>query len=150
MQMKWRGHVLQMALLAGLFSLRIAGQAQQFWMPQSFLPSFDSFQGSNLRYSTLLLIQFLILGLMLRTCWRVGRGITVPDHRLGSGLAWTGGIYMAGSVIRILVGLLVPSAPAWFSTWIPAFFHLVLAGFVLTAAHFHLRHSRPLRGRAPA
>lgn len=141
MQMKRNRYVLVMALLAGLFSLRIAGQALQFWMPQGFLPSFDSFQGSNLPYSTLLLIQLLILGLMLRTCWRIHRGITVPDHRLGRGLAWAGGIYMAGSIMRVAVGLLAPSAPAWFSTWIPAFFHLVLAGFVLTAAHFHLRHS---------
>jgi len=148
--MKRHRHVLVMALLAGLFSLRVAGQALQFWMPQGFLPSFDSFQGSNLRYSTLLLIQLLILGLMLRTCWRISRGITVPDQRLGRGLAWAGGIYMAGSIIRIAVGLLVPSAPGWFSTWIPAFFHLVLAGFMLTAAHFHLRHSAVAGRRAPA
>jgi len=132
-----------MALLTGLFGLRVAGQAVQFWMPQSFLPTFDLFQGSNLRYSTLLLIQFLILGLMLRTCLRVGGGISVPDRRLGRGLAWFGGIYMAGSVARIAVGIAMPSAPAWFSAWIPAFFHLVLAGFVLTAAHYHLGHPLP-------
>jgi len=132
-----------MALLTGLFGLRVAGQAVQFWMPQSFLPTFDLFQGSNLRYSTLLLIQLLILGLMLRTCLRVGGGISVPDRRLGRGLAWFGGIYMAGSVARIAVGIAMPSAPAWFSAWIPAFFHLVLAGFVLTAAHYHLGHPLP-------
>jgi len=132
-----------MALLTGLFGLRVAGQAVQFWMPQSFLPTFDLFQGSTLRYSTLLLIQLLILGLMLRTCLRVGGGISVPDRRLGRGLAWFGGIYMAGSVARIAVGIAMPSAPAWFSAWIPAFFHLVLAGFVLTAAHYHLGHPLP-------
>ncbi len=144
MQMNSKQHVLVMALLTGLFGLRVAGQALQFWFPQNFLPAFDSFQGSNLHYSTLLLIQLMVLGLMLRTCWRVGRGMTVPDRRLGRGLAWFGGIYMAGSVARIAVGIVVPSAPAWFSTWIPGLFHLVLAGFVLTAAHFHLRHSRPV------
>jgi len=132
-----------MALLTGLFGLRVAGQAVQFWMPQSFLPTFDLFQGSNLRYSTLLLIQLLILGLMLRTCLRIGGGISVADRRLGRGLAWFGGIYMAGSVARIAVGIVMPSAPAWFSAWIPAFFHLVLAGFVLTAAHYHLGHPLP-------
>ena len=148
MQTNSSRHVLVMALLTGLFGLRVAGQAVQFWMPQSFLPTFDLFQGSNLRYSTLLLIQLLILGLMLRTCLRVGGGISVPDRRLGRGLAWFGGIYMAGSVARIAVGIAVPSAPAWFSTWIPAFFHLVLAGFVLTAAHYHLHHSRTAVRRA--
>lgn len=136
-------HVLVMALLTGLFGLRVAGQAAQFWMPQSFLPAFDSFQGSSLPYSTLLLIQLVILGLMVRTCLRIGGGISVPDRRFGRGLAWFGGLYMAGSVARIVVGIVVLSAPAWFSTWIPAFLHLVLAGFVLTAAHYHLRHARP-------
>jgi hypothetical protein len=141
-------HVLVMALLTGLFGLRVAGQAVQFWVPQSFLPAFDAFQGSNLSYSTLLLTQLLIFALMLRTCLRVGARISVPDRRIGRGLAWFGGLYMAGSVARIAVGIGVPSAPAWFSTWIPAFFHLVLAGFVLTAAHFHLRHPRPADRRA--
>lgn len=142
MHTQLRRHVLVMALLTGLFGLRIAGQAVQFWAPQSFLPAFDAFQGSSLSYSTLLLTQLLILALMLRTCLRIGTGISVPDHRLGRGLAWFGGIYMVGSVARIVVGIAAPSAPAWFSTWIPAFFHLVLAGFVLTAALYHLRHSR--------
>ena len=130
-------YVLAMALLTGLFSLRVAAQAMQFWKPQSFLPDFDEFQGSTLGYSTLLLIQLIVLALMLRTCRRVGGGISVPRPRLGHGLAWFGGIYMAGSVARVAVGLAVPAAPAWFSTWIPAFFHLVLAAFVLTAAHYH-------------
>lgn len=136
-------HVLVMALLTGLFGLRVAGQAVQLWMPQSFLPAFDAFQGSKLSYSTLLLTQLLILALMLRTCLRIGIGISIPDRRLGRVLAWFGGVYMVGSIARIAIGIAVPFAPAWFSTWIPAFFHLVIAGFVLTAAHYHLRHFRP-------
>jgi hypothetical protein len=142
-------HLALMALLTGLFALRVAGQAVQFWMPQAFLPAFAAFQGSNLSYPTLLLAQLLILALMLRTCLRIGSGRSMPDRRVGHGLAWFGGIYMAGSVARIAVGIAVPSAPAWFSTWIPAFFHLVLAGFVLTAAHYHLRHPGHLRHSRP-
>ena len=141
-------YILVMALLTGLFGLRVAGQAVQFWMPQSFLPPFDAFQGSSLSYSTLLLTQLLILALMLTTCLRFGFRISVPDRRFGHGLAWFGGIYMVGSVARLAVGIAVPSAPAWFSAWISAFFHLVLAGFVLTAAHYHLRYARPADLRA--
>jgi hypothetical protein len=136
-------YVLVMGSLTGLFSLRVAAQAMQLWRPQSFLPAFDDFQGSNLDYSTLLLIQLVILALMLRTCLRVAGGTSVPQPGLGRGLAWFGGIYMAGSVARIAIGLAIPSAPAWFSAWIPAFFHLVLAGFVLTAARYH---SQPMGG----
>ncbi len=147
MQLQLNRHGVVMALLTGLFGLRVAGQAMQFWMPQSFLPAFEVFQGSGLPYSILLMTQLVILALMVRTTLRVATGKSIPDRRLGRGLAWFGGLYLAGSVARIVVGIAVLSAPAWFSTWIPAFFHLVLAGFVLTAAHYHLRHARPAEQR---
>lgn len=139
MRSGWNGYFVVMALLAGLFGLRVAGQAVQYWAPQNFLPDFDAFQGSSLPYPVLLAFQLVILGWMVRTIWRVRLGSTVPNRRIGRWLAWLGGIYMAGSVLRIAVGLAIPSAPAWFSTWIPALFHLVIAGFVITAADFHLR-----------
>jgi hypothetical protein len=131
-----------MTSLTALFALRVAGQAVQLWIPQPYLPAFDEFQGSNLGYPTLLTAQLLILVLMLGACLRVGFGLSVPNAGLGRGLAWLGGLYMAGSVARIVVGLALPAAPAWFWAWIPGFFHLVLAGFVLTLAHYHARPSR--------
>jgi hypothetical protein len=124
--------------LTALFALRVAGQAIQRWMPQSFLPPVEAFQGSNLPYSTLLTIQLLILGLLVRTSWRVWSGRNLPLPRLGRGLAWFGAIYLAGSILRIAVGLWVPNAHSWFSAWIPAFFHLVLAAWVLVLAAHHL------------
>ena len=113
-------------LLTFLFSLRVAGQAVQRWAPQSWLPPFDAFQGSNLPYGFLLLAQLAILAAMIFCNIRRPRG--------GPVLLWFGAIYMTGSVLRIVVGLALPSAPAWFSTWIPAVFHLVLAGYVLGLA----------------
>lgn len=141
MRSGWNGYVIAMLLLAGLFSLRVAGQAVQHWAPQDFLPDFGAFQGSSLPYTVLLIFQLIILGWMARTILRVGRGATTPNRRVGLWLAWFGGLYMAGSILRIVVGLAIPSAPAWFSTWIPALFHVVIAGFVVVAADFHLRHS---------
>jgi uncharacterized protein len=124
--------------LTALFALRVAGQALQRWMPLSFLPPVDAFQGSNLPYSTLLTIQLLILGLLARTSWRVWSGRSIPLPRLGRGLAWFGAIYLGGSILRIAVGLWVPNTHSWFSAWIPAFFHLVLASWVLVLAAHHL------------
>ena len=124
--------------LTVLFALRVAGQAIQRWMPQAFLPSVDAFQGSNLPYSTLLSIQLLFLGLLVRTSWRVWSGRSLPLPRLGRWLAWFGAVYLAGSISRFAVGLMVPDAPSWFSAWIPAFFHLVLASWVLVLAAHHL------------
>jgi uncharacterized membrane protein len=42
-------------------------------------------------------------------------------------------------MVRIVVGLALPDAPPWFRTWIPALFHLVLAGFVLVLALYSRR-----------
>ena len=56
---------------------------------------------------------------------------------MGRILAWIGGIYMAGSLARLAVGLAVTDAPPWFTAWISAVFHVVLAGFVLTLAAYH-------------
>jgi hypothetical protein len=122
-----------------LFALRVLAQALQFWLPQSFLPPFHAFQGSRLPYSLLLSAQVVILAVMVRIAWRTQRSTRVPSRVANKALAWAGGIYMAVSLGRIAVGLTLPDAPAWFSTWIPAAFHVVLAGFVLTVV-VHRRH----------
>ena len=127
-----------------MFALRVFGQALQHWNPQPFLPPFAAFQGSNLPYRLLLSVQVVILMLMARFAWHVQTGIAIPRRRVGTALAWFGSIYMLGSVARIVVGLAVPTASAWFSTWIPAIFHVTLAGYVLSLSYYHLRLSRPL------
>jgi hypothetical protein len=132
-------------LLSLLFALRVLGQAVQRWAPQPFLPPFDAFQGSNLPYWLLLLSQLIILGAMLRFAWRVQAATWVPSVRAGQVLTWAGWTYMAGSLGRIAVGLGVPAAPAWFTTWIPALFHVVLATYVVALAGCH--RQRVLPGR---
>jgi hypothetical protein len=134
--------------LSFLFALRVLGQAVQRWAPQPLLPAFDEFQGSSLPYWLLLSAQILILAAMTLISWRVQAGMLAPSARAASVLAWAGGIYMAGSLVRIAVGLAVPAAPDWFRTWIPAIFHVVLAGFVLTLAVYHRRGLRFRRGEA--
>jgi hypothetical protein len=126
-------------LLSALFAARVLGQALQRWLPQPFLPPAEAFQGSALPYGVLLSAQLAILTAMLYLSFRMQTGALLPSRRLGVGLAWVGTVYMAFSVGRIAVGLAVPKADAWFRTWIPALFHLVLAGFVLTVSLYHLR-----------
>lgn len=117
-----------------LFAFRVLGQALQRWRPQSFLPPFDAFQGSGLPYPALLSAQLIILALMVRAALRVGAGTMSPSPGQLRFLTGFGSLYMAGSVLRILIGLTMHNAPRWFSTWVPAFFHVVLAGFVITLA----------------
>jgi hypothetical protein len=114
-----------------LFSLRVAGQAIQRWAPQPWLPPFDAFQGSSLPYWFLLSVQLLILGAMVFCNLR--------RPRSGRVLLWLGGLYMAGSLLRIIVGLALPDAHPWFRAWIPGAFHVVLAAYLLALAIFHPR-----------
>lgn len=126
-------------LLCALFAARVLGQALQRWLPQPFLPPEEAFQGSSLPYAVLLATQLAILAAMLYVTVRMQTGALVPSRRLGVMLAWAGAVYMTFSIGRIAVGLAMPEAHSWFRTWIPAFFHLVLAGFVLTVSLYHLR-----------
>ena len=120
--------------LIALFALRVLGQAVQRWWPHSFLPPFDAFQGSGLGYPLLLSAQLIILALLVRAALRVGAGRFGPGPRQRRILTGFGALYMAGSVLRIAIGLALPAAPHWFTAWIPAFFHLVLATFVIILA----------------
>jgi hypothetical protein len=138
-------HVALLWLLTAFFATRVAGQAIQLWLPQPFLPAFDAFQGSDLPYSILLSTQLLILAAMARTAWKAQAGDLRPAPRAVAVISWLGAIYMVGSLARIAVGLAVPDSPSWFRAWVPAGFHVVLAGFVLTLAlHFRARAGRPI------
>jgi hypothetical protein len=135
-----------MGSLTLLFALRVAGQAIQFWVPQRFLPAFEDFQGSGLPYWLLLSSQLVILLLMAHYTRRVGLRALVPQRRAGMVLAGLGGLYLAVSLIRIAVALLISDATAWFTAWIPAVLHVALALFVLTLAFYHVVESRSQHG----
>jgi hypothetical protein len=132
-------------MLTFLFAVRVLGQAVQRWIPQTFLPPFHAFQGSGLPYWLLLSAQVMLLAVMVRCSRRVQAGVLPPGRRASRTialLAWLGWMYMTASLGRIAVGLAVPDAPAWFSTWIPALFHIVLAGYVLCLHYgFRFQHS---------
>lgn len=135
-------YALLLWLLSLLFALRVLGQAVQFWTTVPWLPGFESFQGSGLPYWALLLAQVLILSFLVRNASRVQRGRVAPRRETGRVLMLLGGVYLAGSLARIAIGLL-PGAPGWFRAWIPGAFHLVLAGYVMTLAAHHLPISDP-------
>jgi hypothetical protein len=129
-------------VLAAAFAARVVGQALQRTLPQPFLPPAESFQGSALPYGLLLGAQLFILALMLRTTLRLHHGALIAGRRTGLVLAAFGGVYMVVALGRLGIGLALPDAHAWFRAWIPAVLHVVLAGFVLTSAAFHVVESR--------
>jgi hypothetical protein len=132
-----RNYALILACLAGLFALRVMGQAIQSWTPLAALPPFESFQGSRIPYCALLSTQLILIVIMMRVTSRVATGAMPRSARTAHVLGWAGGVYMVGSLVRIAIGLLIENAPAWFSAWISGVFHLVLAAFVLTLSAYH-------------
>ena len=123
--------------LTVLFALRVAAQAMQFCAPLSFLPAFEAFQGSDLPYGVLLSSQLAILTVMIGVTSRVRWGALRRSVRAARVLAALGGVYLAGSLARLVIGVAVPDAGPWMSASIPAFFHVVLAAFVLGLAAYH-------------
>ncbi|MGZ5779903.1 MAG: hypothetical protein ACXWIN_02975, partial [Burkholderiaceae bacterium] len=104
-------YAITLGLLTGMFALRVVGQAVQYWSPQPYLPPFTAFQGSHLPYWLLLSVQLTILVIMMCISWRAKAGALIPNRTTGNILGWFGGIYMFGSLSRILIGALVPAAP---------------------------------------
>ena len=138
-----RRYALVLATLTALFAGRVIAQALQRWSPVSWLPPFDAFQGSNLSYTVLLTSQLVLLALMVAVTVRVAARAQRANARAARVLAWLGGLYMGGSLGRIALGLTLEDAPPWFTAWISAVFHLVLAAFVLTLAAYYNAAPRP-------
>ena len=116
--------------LTALFLLRILAQPLTDRIPA--LPPFDAWQGSRLPYPLLLASQLLILALMI---WGNLRASGLhPQPRLARALTIFGAAYFATMFVRLCLGLVWADAPVWFQRPLPAFFHLVLASWVLLIA----------------
>ncbi len=125
-------------LLLGLFTLRVITQLLLTRFEFPFIPAFEQWHSAAMPYWLLLLSQIVILAVMVRVSLNFSRGSVASNRRLGVGLAVFGIIYLIIMLIRLLLGLTVFADSRWFTNWIPTFFHIVLACFVLLVATFHL------------
>ena len=123
-------------LLTGLFAIRVA--AQPAALVFDAVPSFDSWHGGVLPYPVLLLTQLCLLGWLARTARRFRTGPVVPRRRLGRAALFFGAVYFAAMSVRLLLGVTVLANVRWFASPLPAFFHLVLASYVMLFGHFHV------------
>ena len=138
---------LVMCLLTALFAARVLAQLVQRERPVPWLPAFDAFQGSNLTYPVLLAAQMLILAAMIGIIARLAREPWQVPPLVQRLLAVFGWIYFGVMAARLAIGVLAPHSGAWFTAWIPAVFHLVLAAFVLAwAACLRTRAAQPVAG----
>lgn len=134
-------HFRWLLLLTGLFVLRVVGQLVQAIGPVSFLPPFDDFQGSGLPYGALLASQLAIIAVQVEILRRVRNDAIRPRLWLQRACFALGGVYFTVMAFRLVAGTTFLADNSWFSTSIPAFFHVVLASFLLVLGHYVRRRS---------
>lgn len=127
--------------LVGLFTARILAQPASLVIEASWLPRFESWQGSKLPYPVLLAAQLVILALLSRIALQFTRGAVQPRHRTGIWLLGLGGVYFVAMLTRLVLGATVLTANQWFARPLPTFFHLVLAAFLLLAGYYHYQYA---------
>ena len=133
-----RRHLWLMLLLSALFSLRVAAQLAQAVHEVSFLPPFESWQGSGIPYPALLGMQGCIIGALIVGIWRVNGNAISPRPWKHQTCFALGGVYFAIMTFRLVAGLTFLTEYEWFSKGVPALFHIILASLILVFGHYLL------------
>lgn len=139
-------YVFWLWLLSGLFAMRVMAQLVQYGFQTDWLPAFEQWQGSNLPYPVLLVIQVAILLVLFLQNTAIVSGRQRASGSTGKLLLITGAIYFVTMATRLLLGLGVYADYTWYARWLPAFFHLVLASYVLLLGLYHVRFAREVPG----
>lgn len=137
-----RRYVPWLWLLIGLFTIRVIAQPSSLLFNSKFLPPFESWHGGVLPYPLLLITQLIILVWMTHTVRKFNAGTVSASHRLGVNVLIFASIYFMLMLARLILGMTILSEHRWFASPLPAFFHLVLASFLLLYGHFHFYHDK--------
>ncbi len=129
-------------LCTGLFAFRVVSQLAALLFKPNFLPTFESWHGGVLPYPLLLITQVLIFTWLVWTAWQFSQSKVYPRRRLGMVIIILASLYFLVMLLRLLLGLTILSEHRWFASYLPAFFHLVLASYLFLYAHFHFRHGK--------
>ncbi len=123
--------------LTGLFAFRVAAQPAALAF-ERLLPSFNSWDGGVLPYPVLLVTQLVILGWLTSTAWKFSTGRVTPRPWIGRAALAFGGVYFAAMFLRLVLGATLLGDVRWFASPLPAFFHLVLATYLLLYGYCHV------------
>lgn len=120
-----------MSVLCALFGLRVTAQLMQAINSVEWLPGFEAWHSGVTPYPLLLAVQLALIGWMSLVLHKVrNRTIRVKRWKYRFCLTF-GGVYFIFMAFRWIAGMTFLAEDAWFSKSIPAFFHLVIAGFIL-------------------
>lgn len=139
--MKTRSCARALWFLTGLFAFRVAAQPAALAFDR-LLPSFNSWDGGVLPYPVLLVTQLVILGWLASTAWRFSTGRVTVRPLVGRAALAFGGVYFIAMFLRLLLGATVLGDVRWFASPLPAFFHLVLATYLVLYGYCHV-HTAP-------
>ncbi|MDB6168860.1 MAG: hypothetical protein JWM88_1724 [Verrucomicrobia bacterium] len=137
--------IVHWVLLLGFF-FRVTAQAVQRYSPVDFLPPFTAWHSGVLPYETLLFLQLLILGAMVVTDVRLALGRVVPRRATAEMLLSLGAFYFSFMLFRFGASLTFAEREPFLGSPIPAFFHLVLSGWLIALGMYHYLNSE---GRNP-
>jgi hypothetical protein len=123
-----------------LFLFRVIAQLIQKFYPQPFLPPFEAWYSGALAYQWLLTSQILIIAVMIWVLVGFVKNRVNAWRKLGLWLLALGSIYFIVMLLRLIAGYTFATGHPWLGAPIPAFFHIVLAAFVLIVGHFHYKN----------
>ena len=120
--------------LTCLFAIRVMAQLVEGIFPNALIPDFDRWYSGAVSYQLLFPIQLVILSVMIT-------GICLlPQLKLKQGLLNTfkslAIFYFAIMFIRLVIALVGLSTLPWFQLPLPAFFHLVLASYLICLTQY--------------
>ncbi len=132
-----RPHVTVLSVLLTAFALRVLAQMMQAISDVPWLPPFEAWAAGGLPYAVLLIVQVIIVAAVVEVIRKLARGDVQPQRKWAVWLLGLGALYFISMAFRLIAGLTVLADSPWFAASLPAVFHLVLAGIVLTLGHYH-------------
>jgi uncharacterized protein len=119
-------------LLLILFCFRILAQFLQSITNIPLLPPFHVWHSSTIPYVWLLGSQIFIIVLSIAVIAQIRRGSYMCRNWRGKFLIWSGAIYFTLMCLRFVLSITIFRSHPWFGATLPAVFHVVLAGFLIT------------------
>ncbi len=129
-------------VLFGIFVFRVLAQLVQSVYPVPFLPPFGAWHGAVMAYPLLVVFQLVIIGALAVILWRVRSDAIVPRRWKYRVCFTLGGLYFWFMAFRLIAGLTFLSDNPWFARSLPAFFHVVLASFILLFGRYVYERSK--------
>jgi ornithine lipid hydroxylase len=140
--------VVLLTILLALFVFRVLAQFVQALVRVDFLPAFDAWQSGAIPYPALLIGQIVIIGACLVAIRKISDPKHKPDPRAGKIFLALGAVYFFVMLLRLVAGFSFAAEHYWLGARLPAFFHLVLASFLLTLGFYHSNNRENIIARA--